>query len=64
MKNSLNQAKPIKCIELNKIFLCPFRVEQKLGIKKSAIHKAMNKKYKTCGGYHWIYIKNNHLSKT
>lgn len=64
MKNSLNQAKPIKCIELNKIFLCPFRVEQKLGIKKSAIQKAMNKKYKTCGGYHWIYIKNNHLSKT
>lgn len=64
IKNSLNQAKPIKCIELNRVFISALRVEHKLGIKKSAIQKAMNKGYKTCGGYHWKYVKNNHLSKT
>ena len=43
MINSSNQFKPLKCIELNKIFLNARRVEDKLGIKRNAIHKAMEK---------------------
>lgn len=59
---SRNQFKPLYCIELHKVFLCSSRVEEKLGIKKGTIQKAMNKDYKTCGGYHWKYIHNyNHF---
>lgn len=56
---SRNQFKPLYCIELRKVFLCAYRVEEKLGIKKDAIQKAMNKGYKTCGGYHWRYTRFN-----
>lgn len=55
---SRNQFKPLFCIELNRVFICASRVEEKLSIKKDTIQKAMNKGYKTCGGYHWKYIKN------
>lgn len=59
---SRNQFKPLYCIELHKVFLCSSRVEEKLGIKKGTIQKAMNKNYKTCSGYHWKYIHNyNHF---
>lgn len=54
--NSSNQFKPLKCIELNRLFLSARRVENKLNIKRNTIHKAMEKGYETCGGYHWCYI--------
>lgn len=60
--NSSNQFKPLKCLELNKIFLSARRVEQKLGIKKATIQQAMTKNYKTCQGYHWIRIKNHRFN--
>ena len=55
---SRNQFSPLYCIELNKVFLCSSRVEEKIGIKKRTIQKAMSAGYKTCGGYHWKRLKN------
>lgn len=60
--NSSNQFKPIKCLELNRVFLSARRVEQKLGIKKQTIQKAMTKNYETCQGYHWIRIKKHRFN--
>lgn len=59
---SRNQFKPLYCVELNKVFMCASRVEDLLGIKKDAIQKALNKGYKTCGGYHWRYTTINRFS--
>lgn len=53
----ITRCKPIKCIELNKIFLCASRVEDKMGIKKDTITKALNRDNKICGGYTWKYLK-------
>lgn len=55
---SKNQFVPLYCVELNKFFLCSSRVEEKIGIKKRTIQKAMSAGYKTCGGYHWKRLKN------
>lgn len=59
-----NQFKPLYCIELRKVFLCASRVQEKLGIKRSAIQKAMLKNYNTCGGYHWRYLRYNRFAKS
>lgn len=55
---SRNQFAPLYCVELNKVFLCSSRVEEKIGIKKSTIQKAISAGYKTCGGFHWKRLKN------
>ena len=60
--NSSNQFKPLFCEELHRVFLSARRVEQKIGIKRLAIQKAMQKGYKTCGGYHWKEIKKHRFN--
>lgn len=62
MLNSSNQFKPIYCVELKRIFLCARRVEQKLGIKRNTIHKALEKNYSSCQGYHWKHLEKHRFN--
>jgi hypothetical protein len=59
---AISFSKPIKCIELNRIFLSTVRASEKLGIGISAINRCLNGKSKTSGGYHWQYLKRNEVS--
>ena len=49
------QAKPVFCVELNKIFDCAIRAEKELGICASSISQVCKGKLKTTGGFHWRY---------
>ena len=62
MINSSNQFKPLKCVELNRIFLNCRRVEEKLGIKRYTAHKIFQKPNMVCGGYHWQVIKKHRFN--
>lgn len=46
--------KPVKCIELNKIYRSAHEAGESLNIDFSSICKCTNGKAKTAGGYHWI----------
>ena len=53
------QTKPIRCIELNKIFWGTFEAERALGVDHRHIQDILHgrARRKTAGGYHWEYIK-------
>ena len=53
------RAKAVFCEELNKTFDCAKRVEEELGIDRSAISQACTGKVKTAGGFHWRYADEN-----
>ena len=49
------RARAVFCEELNKTFDCAKRVEEELGIDRSAICRACKGKQKTAGKLHWKY---------
>lgn len=53
------QTKPIRCIELNKIFWGTFEAERALDVDHRHIQAVLHRRdrRKTAGGYHWEYIK-------
>jgi hypothetical protein len=55
--------KPIKCIELNKIFCCAKRVKEKLGYNERTITRAIGKSVKAYG-FTWKYISNRRFPKS
>lgn len=55
-KISKNVSRPIRCIELDKVFLNSVIASKELKIDKSAISKAARGERHTAGGYHWEYI--------
>lgn len=52
--------KKVLCIELDKIFESTTDASQQLGIDQSNISRCCNGKRKTCGGFHWQYINQEH----
>ena len=62
MLSSSNQFKPLKCVELNRLFLTARRAQDKLGIKKGTIQKAMSLNHTFCGGYHWYRIEKHRFN--
>ena len=49
--------KPIKCVELNRVFISVIRASEKLNIGYAGIYNCLNGKSKTSSGYHWKYLK-------
>lgn len=48
---------PVFCVELNKKFIDATEAGKQLKIDSSSILTVCQKKRKTCGGYHWNFIK-------
>ena len=48
-------SKPVRCIELNKIFDGAIDAEKEMGIKRSSICVACKNPKRCAGGYHWEY---------
>ena len=48
---------PVLCIELNKRFKDATEAGKELRIDSSAILKVCRGERKTCGGYHWRFLK-------
>ena len=49
------QAKPVFCVELNKIFDCAISAQEELGIDRSCVGKACRGERNTAGGFHWKF---------
>lgn len=47
--------RPVYCVELKKVFLCPSDAGNELNISSSNIIACCEYIRKTCGGYHWEY---------
>lgn len=52
-----SQSKQVMCTETNKIYPSTHQVERELGFYSSGIRKCCRGKQKTCGGFHWKYVK-------
>ena len=48
--------KPVKCVELNRVFESAKQAEKELGIYATTINAVCRGKGKTAGGYHWERI--------
>lgn len=57
IKMSEGKTKPIKCIELNKIFPSQKQAEVELKIANSSISAVCSGKRKTAGGYHFQFVE-------
>lgn len=53
------RAKAVFCVELNKTFDCAKRLEEELGICRSAICRVCKGRQNTAGGFHWRYANEN-----
>lgn len=53
--------KKVRCIELDVVFDSITEAGEKMGINFHNISAVCKGKRKTCGGYHWEYVKNNDL---
>ena len=49
--------KPVRCIELNTIYTSASEAARCLNLDQSSISKACRGERKTCGGYHWEFVK-------
>ena len=49
--------KRVICVETGKVFNSLKEAENYIGISKSAISRCCLGKQKTCGGYHWEFVK-------
>lgn len=47
--------RPVYCVELKKVFLCPSDAAKELNISSGNIIACCEHTRKTCGGYHWEY---------
>lgn len=54
-------AKPVYCVELDKVFQSIHEAERQTGINKGNIVLCCQRKYKTAGGYNWQYVKNKKI---
>lgn len=52
-----SKARPIYCVELNKIFPSQAEACRQLGLSAAPLNFALNGKRQTCGGYHWKYYE-------
>ena len=50
-------SKPVRCIELNTIYPSAREAARCLNLDHSSIGKVCRGEYKTTGGYHWEYVK-------
>ncbi len=57
VKEEHPMAKPIYCVELDKIFLYGKLAEEETGVNRSHICQVCRGQRKTAGGYHWQYYK-------
>ena len=53
--------KPVKCLELNRIFLSIKRAGVKLGINDDSIQHSLKKGYRA-GGFHWKYLEKHRFN--
>lgn len=51
---------PVLCIELNKTFSCAAVAAKELNIHPSILEVCKGNR-KTCGGYHWKFVKENNI---
>lgn len=51
------KSKKVKCVETGVVYESAREVERKIGLNQSSISKCCKGKLKTCGGYHWEYVK-------
>lgn len=56
-------AKPVRCIELNKIFLCATLAGQETGTNNQSISQCCHGRLKTAGGYHWEFVDKTIIEK-
>lgn len=50
---------PVMCIELNKLFIDHIAAGKELCLDNSTILKVCKGERKTCGGYHFEFVKND-----
>ena len=53
------QGKAVLCVELNTVFHSLNEAARQLKIDPSSISKACRGELKTCGGFHWEFVKTN-----
>lgn len=51
---------PVLCVELNKVFSCAAVAAKELNIGPRILDVCRGKR-KTCGGYHWKFVKENNI---
>ena len=51
------RSKKVKCLETGIVYESTHDVERKTGLAQSNIWACCKGKYKTCGGFHWEYVK-------
>lgn len=59
-----SSAKPIYCIELQKVFFGAQEANRLIGIHYSCISSVIHGKRKTAGGYHWRYATEEEIIST
>lgn len=57
-----SRAKPVYCVELDKVFSCASEAGDTLHITKSNISRVCNGNGYTAGGYHWYYWNEGEVS--
>ena len=56
-RKSVSHKIPVYCVELDKVFDSAMDAGIELGIDKTSVTRCCRGKYKTCGGYHWMYAE-------
>ena len=50
-------SKPVRCIETGIVYCSQTEAAKETGINITCISQVCNGKYKTAGGYHWEFVK-------
>ena len=56
-RSNKKRSKPVYCIELDKTFYGARQAARELGLDNSSIIKCCKGRYKTHGGFHWMYAE-------